>query len=42
LSDPPKPAARLQLIAAHRERRKIAIVPHKCASVEEWATRYRT
>ena len=40
MSDPPNPGERLQLIAAHLERRPIVILPHKCASVEEWIARY--
>jgi hypothetical protein len=40
LSDPPAPGERLQLIAAHLEHRPIVIMPHKCASVEEWMARY--
>ena len=40
LSDPPTPGERLQLIAAHLERRPIVILPHKCKTVEEWLTRY--
>jgi hypothetical protein len=40
LSDPPTPAERLQLIAAHLEQRPIVILPHRCSSVEEWLVRY--
>ena len=40
LSDPPTPGERLQLITAHLERRPTVILPHKCASVEEWIARY--
>ena len=40
LSDPLTPGERLQLIAAHLERWPIVILPHKCASVEEWIARY--
>jgi len=40
LSDPPTPTERLQLLAARLERRPIAIMPQKCASVDEWLQRY--
>jgi hypothetical protein len=40
LSQPPTPGERLQLIAAHLERRPIVIMPHKCRTVEEWNARY--
>ena len=40
LSDPRTPQERLQLLAAHLERRPIAIMPHKCKTMEEWAARY--
>jgi hypothetical protein len=40
LSDPSKPSERLELMAAHLERRPIVIMPHKCATVEEWLERY--
>src|SRR4051812_7406005 len=40
LSKPPTAAEQLQLMAARLERRRIAIMPHKCNSVEEWMTRY--
>jgi hypothetical protein len=40
LSDPPTPQERLQLVAAHLERRAIVIMPHKCKTVEEWMARY--
>ena len=40
LSDPPSPQERLQLLAAHLERRQIVIMPHKCKTVEEWMARY--
>lgn len=39
LSEPPTPAERLHLIAAHLERRSIVILPHKC-SMQEWMVRY--
>ena len=42
LSDPPAPGERLQLIAAHLERRPIVILPHKFKTMEEWLARYRT
>ena len=40
LSDPPTPQERLQLLAAHLERRPIVVMPHKCKTVEEWIARY--
>ena len=40
LSDPPTPKERLQVLAAHLERRAIVIMPHKCKTVEEWMARY--
>jgi hypothetical protein len=41
LSDPPTPQERLQLLAAHLQRRPIVIMPHKCTTMEEWLARYR-
>jgi hypothetical protein len=40
LSDPPTPKERLQVLAAHLERRPIVIMPHKCQSIGEWLARY--
>jgi hypothetical protein len=40
LSDPPTPQERLQVLAAHLERRPIVIMPHKSKTVEEWMARY--
>ena len=40
LSKPPTPQERLQLVAAHLERRAIVIMPHKCPSIEIWVSRY--
>ena len=40
LSDPPTPQERLQLLAAHLERRPIVIMPHKCQSIGQWVARY--
>jgi hypothetical protein len=40
LSDPPTPQERLQLLAARLQRRPIAIMPHKCATMDEWTARY--
>jgi hypothetical protein len=40
LSKPPTVAERLQLMAARLERRPIVIMPHKCASAEEWMQQY--
>ena len=42
LSKPPTPNERLQLLAARLERRPIAIMPHKCSTVDEWLERYGT
>jgi hypothetical protein len=36
----PSLGERLQLIAARLERRPIAIMPHKCNSVQDWVGRY--
>jgi len=40
LSNSPTRGERLQLLAPRLERRPIVIMPHKCASVEEWMARY--
>jgi hypothetical protein len=40
LSEPPTLRERLQLLAARLERRPIVILPHKCATVDEWLRRY--
>ena len=40
LSDPPTLSERFELFAARLERRPIAIMPHKCATMDEWAARY--
>ena len=40
LSDLPTPAERLQLLAAQRERRPIAVMPIKCETIKEWLSRY--
>jgi hypothetical protein len=40
LSKPPTARERMQLLAAHLERRPIVIMPHKCKTMEEWAARY--
>jgi hypothetical protein len=40
LSDPPTVSEQLQLLAARLQRRPIAIVPHKCATVEDWMAGY--
>lgn len=40
LSDPPTVHERLQLMAARLERRKVAIMPHKCETIEAWMARY--
>ena len=41
LSDPPTPQERLQLLAAHLQRRPIVVMPHKCKTLDEWMARYR-
>jgi len=40
LSHPPTDHEQLQLMAARLERRPIAIMPHKCATFDEWYSRY--
>ena len=40
VSDPPTPQERLQLLAAHLQRRPIVTMPHKCKSMEEWIAYY--
>ena len=40
LSRPPTLSEQLQLMAARLERRQIAIMPHKCTSVDEWLEQY--
>jgi hypothetical protein len=40
LNDPPTPHERLQLLAARLEARPIAVLPHVCRSIDEWAERY--
>ena len=40
LSKPPTLAERMQLVAARLERRPIVIMPHKCASMDEWLQQY--
>ena len=40
LNDPPTSTERLQLLAARLEGRPIAIMPHKCKTVDEWQERY--
>jgi hypothetical protein len=42
LSQPPTLQEQMQLMAARLERRPIVIMPHKCASVEEWMARYES
>jgi hypothetical protein len=41
LSDPPAPGERLQLLAARLQGTPFAIMPHKCATVEDWLGRHR-
>ena len=40
LSDPPTAQERLQLLAAHLQRRPIVILPHKCNTMEGWLAQY--
>jgi len=40
LSNPPTASERLQLLAARLLRSPVAIMPTKCATSEEWLTRY--
>jgi hypothetical protein len=40
LSDPPTSHERLLLIAARLQRTPIVVMPHKCASMDEWMARY--
>ena len=40
LSRPPTQSEQLQLLAARLERRPVVIMPHKCATVQEWLERY--
>jgi hypothetical protein len=40
LSDPPTPQERLQLAAARLQRTPIAIMPQRCATIQEWLARY--
>ena len=41
LSDPPTAQDRLQLLAARLQGRPIAIMPHKCITMDEWTARYQ-
>ena len=38
--EPPEPRELLQLAAARILRQSVAIVPAKCATIEEWLQRY--
>jgi hypothetical protein len=40
LSDPPTGHERLQLAAARLQRTPIAIMPQRCATMQEWLDRY--
>jgi hypothetical protein len=40
LSDPPTASERLQLAAARLMRWPVAIMPARCATIEEWLARY--
>jgi hypothetical protein len=40
LSNPPTPHERLQLAACRILRHRIAIMPAKCLTVQEWSERY--
>ncbi len=41
LSEPPTSSERLQLMAARLTRTPIVIMPHKCATMDEWLERYQ-
>jgi hypothetical protein len=41
LARPPTFQERLQLMAARLQRRPVVIMPHKCATADEWLERYR-
>jgi len=40
LSKPPTSDERLQLLASRLQGRPIALMPHKCKTVDEWLERY--
>jgi hypothetical protein len=40
VSDPPTRFERLQLAAARLTRSPVAIMPHKCKTIDEWMKRY--
>jgi hypothetical protein len=40
VSDPITTHERLQLVAARLQKTPVAVMPHKCKSVDEWAARY--
>jgi hypothetical protein len=40
VSDPPTAAEQAELDEAAAEGRKVAVIPHKCETVEEWIERY--
>lgn len=40
LARPPTFQERLQLMAARLQRRPVVIMPHKCATMDEWQERY--
>jgi hypothetical protein len=42
VSDPRSPSERAELELARAEGRQIAIMPHPCPSIDDWAAKYRT
>jgi hypothetical protein len=40
LSTPPTPDERLAADGGHLQGRRIAIMPHKCKTIDEWTARY--
>jgi hypothetical protein len=42
VSDPQSPSERADLELARSEGRQIAIMPHPCPSIDDWAAKYRT
>jgi hypothetical protein len=42
VSDPRSPSERAELELARSEGRQIAIMPHPCRSIDDWAAKHRT
>ena len=42
VSDPRSPSECAELELARREARQIAIMPHPCRSIDDWAAKHRT